>query len=155
MFFTVIINVNDQHQVFLPRVLTGLMNQTYKSFEVIVIVNGETPLRPYDPHELCRQTIPAQVVYRPRSETDGHRERHHALTLAKGMYIVWVSADNLVYPNWLHNHYTNASQNLGAISVVNIQYWRNQVYRGQLPRSLAVGEMDLLNYALPLELACV
>ena len=34
----------------IPRVATGLLNQTFKDFEVIVIVDGETPLSPYDPH---------------------------------------------------------------------------------------------------------
>ena len=153
MFFTVVVNVYDQHQVFLPRVLTGLMNQTYTNFELLVVVDGETPLRPYDPHELCRQTVPARVVYRPRSNTDGHRERHYALSLARGTYITWLNSDNLVYPAWLHHHYTNVSKNIGAISVVNVQYWRNEVYRGTLPQRLAVGEMDLLNFALPLDLA--
>jgi hypothetical protein len=70
MLFTVVINVYDAHQVFLPRVLTGLLNQTFKDFETLVIVDGLVPLRPYDPVELCRQTIAAEVVYRPRSHTD-------------------------------------------------------------------------------------
>lgn len=153
MFFTVVVNVYDAHQVFLPRALTGLLNQACKDFELLVVVDGEEPLAPYDPRELCRQTVPARVVHRPRSRTDGHRERHHALALAGGAYIAWLNADNLVYPDWLLNHYRNVARSPGAVSVVNVQYWRGPLYRGVLPRALAVGELDLLNYALPLDLA--
>jgi glycosyltransferase involved in cell wall biosynthesis len=153
MFFTVVINVYESHQMYLPRALTGLMNQTFKSFELIVVVDGEKPLSPFDPRELCRQTVPGEVVYRSRSNTDGNRERRHALSLARGKYIMWLNSDNLVYPDWLQNHYSNVSQSIGSISVVNIQYWRNDEFRGKLPRSLACGEMDLLNFALPLDLA--
>jgi glycosyltransferase involved in cell wall biosynthesis len=153
MFFTVVINVFDAHLVFLPRVLTGLLNQTFKDFDLLVVVDGEERLHPFDPDALCRQTVPGRVVYRPRSRTDGNRERHFALSLARGEYIVWLNADNLVYPDWLRNHYANAAGKAGAVSVVNIQYWRNEVYRGRLPREIAVGEMDLLNFALPLEAA--
>src|SRR5262249_15422571 len=152
-FFTVVLSVFGPHQAFLPRVLTGLMNQSFKDFELLVIVDGEEPLRPFDPEVLCQQTVPGRVVYRPRSNTDGHRERHHALSLAGGTYITWLNSDNLVYPNWLQNHYANVSDNVGAISIVNVQYWRNDLYRGVLPRTLALGEMDLLNFALPLDLA--
>jgi glycosyltransferase involved in cell wall biosynthesis len=153
MYFSVVITAYEQDQIFLPRAMTGLLNQTFQDFEVIVVVDGEEPLRPYDPHSICQKSLPAQIVYRPRSRTIGFRERHYSLELAKGEYIVWLNVDNLVYPNWLQNHHDNLRDNPGAISVVNIQYWQKQDYWGVLPRRLAYGEMDLLNYALPLELA--
>src|SRR4051794_9736693 len=124
MQFTVVVNVYNAHQVFLPRVLTGLMNQTYKEFELVVVVDGEESLFPYEPGTLCRQLSPATVMYRPRSRTHGNRERNFALSLAAGSHIVWLNADNLVYPDWLQNHTANLKDNPGAISVVNIQYWR-------------------------------
>jgi glycosyltransferase involved in cell wall biosynthesis len=153
VFFTVAITVYDKDQMFLPRAITCLLNQSFQDFEVVVLIDGETPLTPYDPSAVCAKALPAQVVYRPRSRTIGFRERHHALQLAQGDYIVWLNVDNLVYPNWLLNHHTNVCKDRGAISVVNIHYWRLQDYWGVLPRALAHGEMDLLNYALPLELA--
>jgi len=153
MFFTVVINVYPPHQAFLPRALTSLLNQRFSNFELIIIVEGETPLNPYDPRQLCRQTIPARIEYRPSSHTSGNRERNFGLSLAHGRYILWLNADNLVYPDWLENHYANLASNSGAISIVNIQYWRNELFRGKLPIRLACGEMDLLNFALPLELA--
>jgi Glycosyl transferase family 2 len=153
MFFSVVITVYEQDQIFLPRAMTGLMNQSFRDFEVIVIVDGEAPLQPYDPRRVCHKTVPVEIVYRPRSNTIGFRERHHSLGLAKGEYIVWLNVDNLIYPNWLQNHHDNFGESPGAISVVNIQYWLKQDYWGVLPRGLVYGEMDLLNYALPLELA--
>src|SRR5262245_57890572 len=119
MFFSVVINVFDAHQMFLPRALTGLLNQTFRDFELLVVVDGEERLHPFDPVDLCRQTVPGQVIYRPRSHTDGNRERNFALSVARGNYIVWLNADNLVYPDWLRNHYSNAAGQAGAVSVVN------------------------------------
>jgi hypothetical protein len=153
MFFSVVITVYEADQIFLPRVVMGLMSQTFKDFEVIVVVDGEAPLAPYDPQVVFGKTIPATVVYRPRSKTIGFRERHFSLGLAKGRYIVWLNADNGIYPHWLQSHYENAIGTPGAISVVNIHYWLRQNFWGVLPTALAYGHFDLLNYALPLELA--
>jgi hypothetical protein len=102
---------------------------------------------------ICKKTVPGQILYRPRSNTVGFRERNYSLQIAKGEYIAWLNVDNLVYPNWLQNHYDNVQKARGAISVVNIQYWKLQEYWGILPFKLAYGEFDLLNFALPLELA--
>src|SRR5262249_5940011 len=132
---------------------TGLLNQSFRDFETIIVVDGEEPLQLFDPVHVCAGKLTAQVVYRPRSSTIGFRERHYSLQLARGEYIVWLNADNLVYPDWLANHANNVRANPGAISVVNIQYWQRQDYWGVLPKNLAYGELDLLNYALPLELA--
>jgi hypothetical protein len=153
MFFSVVITVWEKDQVFLPRALTGLLNQSCKDFEVIIVVDGDARLAAYDPQHICAKTIPAQVVYLPRSQTIGFRERHHALSLAQGEYITWLNVDNLVYPHWLQTHHDNLRDKPGAISVVNIQYWHLQDYAGVLPRRLALGELDLLSYALPLPLA--
>lgn len=153
MFFSVVVTIYEGDQIFLPRAMTGLLNQTFKHFEVIVIVDGEEPLRPYDPHRVCGKTVPATIAYRRRSNTLGFRERHHALSVAQGQYIAWLNGDNLVYPNWLACHYENVMENPGTISVVNIQYWQKHDYWGVLPTALAFGQIDLLNYALPLDLA--
>jgi hypothetical protein len=153
MLFSVVVTIYEGDQVFLPRAMTGLLNQSFKDFEVIVVVDGEAPLRPYDPHHVCGRTVPARVVYRPRSDTIGFRERHYSLGLARGQYVAWLNGDNLVYPNWLACHRENVTENPGAISVVNVQYWRHHDYRGVLPTALAYGQIDLLNYALPLALA--
>jgi hypothetical protein len=153
VLFSVVITVYEKDQVFLPRALTGLMNQSFRDFETFVVVDGEEPLAPYEPHALCQKTVPVQVVYLPRSSTIGFRERHHSLGLARGEYIAWLNADNLVYPSWLECHYGNVREAPGAVSVVNIHYWQRHDFWGVLPRALAYGELDLLNYALPLGLA--
>jgi len=153
MFFSVVITVCARDQIFLPRALTCLLNQSFKDFEVLVVVDGEAPLDPYDPRRLCAETVPARVVYWPRSSTIGFRERHHSLQLVQGEYVAWLNVDNLAYPHWLQCHHDNVRDAPGAVSVVNIQYWQRQRYWGVLPRKLAYGEMDLLNYALPRALA--
>jgi hypothetical protein len=153
VFFSVVITVYEKDQVFLPRAMTCLLNQTFQDFEVIVVVDGEGPLSPYDPGHVCGATVPAEVAYRPPSGTIGFRERNYALRLVGGEYVAWLNVDNLVYPNWLANHRENVRDAPGAISVVNIQYWQLRDYWGVLPRALAYGELDLLNYALPAALA--
>src|ERR1700722_14461406 len=117
MFFSVVITVYEGDQVFRPRALTGLLNQPFKDFQLIVVVDDETPLE-YNPQAICGQTIPANVVYRPRSMTTGFRERHHGLSLAQGKYVAWLNVDNLVYPHWLQCHFENTLGTPGAVSVV-------------------------------------
>lgn len=153
MFFTVVITVYATDQVFLPRALTCLRAQQFQDFEVIVVVDGDEPLHPYEPERLCKGFLPARVVYRPRSRTTGFRERYHGLGLAQGRYIAWLNVDNLVFPDWLARHHTNAIRQPGAVSVVHIHYWHLAEYWGVFPRELAYGQMDLLNYAVPVELA--
>src|SRR5262245_1874143 len=153
MFFSVVITVQQKDQIFLPRAATCLLNQSFQDFEVLIMVDGETPLSEYDPHQICAKTIPAQVMYLPRSNTVGFRERNRSLQLAKGEYVAWLNVDNLVYPHWLQYHHENLLTSPGAVSVVNIQYWQRANYWGILPRALAYGEFDLLNFALPLALA--
>src|SRR5262245_60419271 len=53
MFFSVVITVYERDQVFLPRALTGLLNQSCRDFELIIVVDGEEPLAPYEPHLIC------------------------------------------------------------------------------------------------------
>ena len=153
MLFSVVVTVHEADQIFLPRAMTGLLNQSFRDFEVIVVVDGEEPLRPYDPLHVCGKTVPARVEYRPRSGTLGFRERRFGLSLARGDYVAWLNGDNLVYPNWLACHAENLAGAPGAISVVNAQYWHREDYRGVLPTGLAYGHIDLLNYVLPRELA--
>src|SRR5438270_93409 len=107
MFFSVVITVCEQDQIFLPRAMTCLLNQSFSDFEILIVVDGEAPLSPYDPHKICSKTLPAQIAYRPRSNTIGFRERHYSLGLARGLYVAWLNVDNLVYPNWLQNHRDN------------------------------------------------
>jgi len=153
VFFSVVITVHEQDQIFLPRAVTCLLNQSFRDFEVIVVVDGDDRLAPYDPDLICRKTLPARVVYRPRSRTIGFRERNYSLRLVEGEYVAWLNVDNLVYPNWLQSHHDNLREAPGAVSVVNVQYWQRQDYWGVLPRTLAYGHLDLLNYAVPVELA--
>src|SRR5437016_4721939 len=108
MFCSVVVTVYAGDQVFLPRAATNVMCQTFRGFEVIVVVDGDEPLSPYDPQVVFGNTVPATVVYRPRSSTIGFRERHHALGLARGEYVAWLNVDNLVYPHWLRCHHENA-----------------------------------------------
>jgi glycosyltransferase involved in cell wall biosynthesis len=153
MQFSVVITVFERDQIFLPRAVSCLMNQTFRDFEVVVVVDGDTPLEQYEPNRIFGGKLPVRVVYLPRSSTIGFRERHHSLELVHGEYVAWLNVDNLVYPNWLQNHFTNIRDCRGSISVVNIQYWLKHDYWGVLPKALAYGELDLLNFALPTALA--
>lgn len=89
------------------------MNQSFKDFEVVVVANGEEPLRAYDPLRVRGRTIPARVACRPRSGTIGFRERHHSLGLANGRYVAWLNCDNLGYPDWLRCHHENVAEHPG------------------------------------------
>jgi hypothetical protein len=153
MTFSVAVSVHAKDQIFLPRAFTGLMNQTFRDFEVIVVVGGEEPLTRYEPAATSQRVIETRVFHFPHSDPKGNRNRYRVMSLARGEYLVWLNVDNLVYPSWLENHASNIRCAPGAISLVNIQYWHLHEYWGVLPCALSCGSVDLLNYAVPRELA--
>src|ERR1044071_5287294 len=123
MRFSVVISMFDGDRRFLPRALTGLLNQRFRDFELLVVVDGECRLADYDPEGACGSVLPTKVVRVPHNGMWGFRGRHLTLPMAGGQYVAWLNVDNLVYPNWLLNHFNNVLRQPGAISVVNIQYW--------------------------------
>lgn len=132
------------------KVLQCLHQQTYKDYEVI-------PVLKLDEDEANRLHLSdwfdgiANTVYimPPLGDsTGGNAQRRMGLKHATGEYICWVSADNLLYPDFVEQH----SKCNSDVSIVNIDYWKDTRW-GVLPRKLAVSNVDLLNFAMRRSLA--
>lgn len=153
--FSIIITVCDQDFKHLPHCIQCLMNQTYKEFEVIVMVDGHE--LPYNVQEIIKH-VNGKVIYTDKANDCGYTQRRMGLICANGEYLIWLNADNLVYPTFMQTHkdnivYAIASDSMPPISVVNIHYWLKDHYWGVLPRELSCGNFDLLNYCLPKHVA--
>lgn len=156
MTFSVVVSGYWADQHYLQHAIHGLMRQNFKDFEVIVTIRlkeGMVRLA----HDNVRNTIPCNWLYTDHdhsfSKGQGNRERSLALRQAMGSYVTWLSIDNLVYPNWLSCHFENFQKNPDLMSFVNIDYFRHGHYYGKLPTSIAYSGVDLLNLALPTDLA--
>lgn len=154
---TVVITVCEKDHTHLPHCIQSLMNQTNRNFETIVMIDGYA--LSYDPvpmtMRLCEMSgTVGTTVFTVKQDTCGYAQRSHALIdHVRGSHLLWLNADNLVYPRFIETHYDNINKNPDAISVVNIHYWLKDHYWGVLPRAFLCGNLDLLNYCLPTELA--
>lgn len=154
MLFTIAVNAYENDIKMLPHALNGITHQIFRDWEVIVTVKcADKTLLPFDVGLQCRH-LPARVIYCSPNGLFGNPERHIALQNAKGKFITWLSADNVVYADWLLNHWANFAGNMSGISLVNIHYWRPEFgLASVLPKVLTRGYVDLLNFALPVGLA--
>jgi glycosyltransferase involved in cell wall biosynthesis len=146
---SIIVTTYDGDFKFLPHCINGLMHQECKEFEVLVIGKNLTLAQVANVAKpVCKKE---QIIVTPNTDYWGNPERYIGLNKAKGRYITWLSADNLVYPNYVKNHLTNFN-GLDCISIINTDHWKDG-YWGVLPTRLQLGSMDMLNFALPTKLA--
>lgn len=127
----------------IPAVLECLRAQTDKNYELIPVIKGTPPPAKWFAG-VCEQVYTTEP-----NPTMGNFERRHGLICATGDKVCWVSADNLLFPDFVEQH--NRCRN--QISIVNTHYWNAEGYCGVFPRELALCSVDLLNFALDRELA--
>jgi hypothetical protein len=133
-----------------------MRNQTFKDFELIFMFHSRTKEEfptAYVDQWMAEFQVPWSLHCRIDDTFWGNTERGLALQLAKGKYITWFSGDNLAYPNWLACHIENFANEKTEVSLVNIDYWRFGKYKGIMPTALKYGEVDLMNFALSVNLA--
>lgn len=98
MKFSVIVSAYAGDLHLLARCLFGVAAQEYRDFETIVTIKAD-PVAFNDATRRCLGITPVVDFIRcDNNDTLGHRERAVGLAIAKGEYVVWLSADNLVLP---------------------------------------------------------
>lgn len=145
----------------LPRAVACVMQQDYPHWELILAVDGPAPTQEYSPRQMVHQLhrlLPkkrVELLELPRSPGCwGNVGRHEALRHARGDYVCWVNHDNLITARYLSAHVENIREAAGpCVSVVDIEWWQNDRYRGRLPQAWRSGKIDLLCYAIPLTTA--
>lgn len=157
--FSLIMTVYDTLH-FLPRALACVQLQDHPQWELLVVLDGPARDDRYSPSRLLdslRRRLPKRRLECwevPRAEGRfGNAARHFALQHAAGDYVCWINHDNLVFPNYLSAHAANVSKTPGCVSVVDVDFWKDERYHGRYPRALSRSRIDLLNFAVPLTAA--
>jgi hypothetical protein len=148
----------------LARALYCLRQQTYANFEVVPIFDQE----PDKQAEFCYEQFRAMVgdtmelrdiVLLPGNRRDhGNGARHEAMNYCHKDYVLWYGHDCLIDKDFLQTHADQIADDW-CISVVSQAHFSPYFHqdgwltlKGDLPLSddLRMGELDLLNFALPL-----
>lgn len=130
----------------------ALRRQTCRDFEVIAVVKGSG----FDPYpSLSSIGAPIGFRYSPDNDTMGDRERQLGLWYCERPWVAFLSADNLVYPDFVARHVKQLAYRTCCVSVVNIDYYRDGRFDGVYPKQaeIAKEKIDLTNFALPTEVA--
>jgi len=157
--FSIVMTVHETW-FHLPRALSAVLQQTCPDWELILVSDGAVESSEYAPVKLFQQIRRHHphadlqfLEIEPAPGCFGNRARHRGMHQAKGDYICWVNHDNLIHPDYLETHLLNFVQSPYCLSVVDIELWKDHVYRGRFPQSLRRSRIDLLNIALPLKTA--
>lgn len=130
------------------KVVQCLHNQTCKDFELIPVFRGCQRAHKWVSGFSSRIYLTGDNA----AEFKGNAEMAVGTRLATGAYVCWVSADNLLYPNFVAEHMRNMLTGR-AVSIVNTDYWSREHYCGVFPQGLEFQKVDKLNFALSTPLA--
>ena len=157
--FSIIMTVFEPFDL-LPRAITSVCRQEYESWELLLVVDGSAPDGAFDPRKIVEQMQSAfprnriELWTLPRAAgCYGNVGRNFALQHATGDYVCWVNHDNLISPRYLAAHCENIRKTPGCLSIVDIDLWEQDQYRGLFPQKIARSRIDLLCFAVPLETA--
>lgn len=154
MFFSVVISTYEPHNHFIARVLFMLAQQTCRDFEALIVQDGKdaSPLESYARQVQAHYDLNVSVS-RLLPSPFGNETRRFGAQMARGDYVVWLSADNLILPNYLQQHADNIAAQPGCVSVVNVDWWQKGKFGGTMPTGLGHGEVDLLCWSCPAAIA--
>jgi glycosyltransferase involved in cell wall biosynthesis len=153
----------------LSRALYCLSQQTYAFFEVITVFDGEDPVAKLIYEQFCNKKQDARFkpVISPPRDADaayGNAIRRTAMDYCCNDYIIWYSHDCLIDKDYLQTHadQIDGDQCISIVSQEHFTWWDHPqgwtLYREGLPctadpAALRMGQIDLLNFALPTDVA--
>lgn len=157
--FSIVMTVFEPWE-FLPRGLACVMQQAWSDWELLLVVDGPSPegrFSPWRAADQIRRACPGrriELFELPRAEGCwGNASRRYGLQQATGEYVCWVNHDNLIAPRYLAAHAENITKTPRCVSVVDIDLWQHDRYQGRYPRALRRSRIDLLNFAVPRDVA--
>ncbi|MGC5325152.1 glycosyltransferase family 2 protein [Brevibacillus sp. SYSU BS000544] len=100
----IVMPVYKQHPVFLQKAIRSILNQKYRYFKLVIVIDGTTPN--------VVKTVRRVAQRDPRVEVIAYRKNQGtAYALNRGFgrfqnnpgiqYVTWVSSDNVYYPSFL------------------------------------------------------
>lgn len=99
-FFSIIIPVYNGEK-YIEFCLNSIISQTLKDWELILIDDGSTDKTP----ELLHKYVNKNIYLISKSNEGVSVARNKGLDIAKGEYILFVDADDILYPNALSTLY--------------------------------------------------
>lgn len=151
--FSIAITVWRQEHL-LARALQSVLRQIEDWWEILVLSDG----RSWEARQIVRHFgNEPRIRYRRvrrRRKAHGNHLRRLALEETTGSHLVILGHDCLLYPGYLAAHRCNLDGDREGLSVVPVDYWRETVPDGVMPRhpdlaTVGEGEIDLLCLALP------
>jgi glycosyltransferase involved in cell wall biosynthesis len=155
MKFTIVMTMFGSSVDLFMRSLQCVLNQTHRNWELLIIRDGPGTTRVEELLQNFRDRD-IKFISLPAAEGCwGNVSRRHGVEIATGDYVCWLGHDNTIYPNYLSDHATNIHYNPRCISLVHIEYWNDlHNYVGVFPnKNIGYAEVDLLNFAMPIDIA--
>ncbi len=158
MKFSVVMSVWEPWELF-EHALACVMLQTHINWEIIIVSDGHPPESVFHIVRLARKKLKGfnvmEFITTDRAEGCwGNPARRMGMEAARGDYVCWVNHDNIIFPNYLAAHADNFARERACVSVVPIMLRANQREIGLLPkRPVRISHIDLMNFALPLDVA--
>ncbi|GMN90260.1 glycosyltransferase family 2 protein [Francisella sciaenopsi] len=108
-------NVQD----YLVRCLESVINQTYKSLEIILVNDGSTD----NSLEICQQYInkDSRIILINKKNGGLSSARNAGLDIYKGKYITFIDSDDWVALDYINTLYQNIIDNNADISIVGFE----------------------------------
>lgn len=103
-FFSIIIPAYNAN-AFLPNALESICSQEYPNFEILLINDGSTD----NTEDICRHyaRLDKRISLISKNNEGVSIARNRGLDIAKGEYILFIDADDILYPNALSALYNS------------------------------------------------
>jgi glycosyltransferase involved in cell wall biosynthesis len=108
LFFSIIIPTYNRAQ-FIPATLASVLQQTFPSFEVIVVDDGGTD----NTRQLVEGLGSDKVLYFKKQNGERGAARNFGIQKASGQYISFLDSDDQLYPDHLQEAYNRLSREPG------------------------------------------
>ena len=115
MLVSVVVPIFNKEQ-YLERVITSLINQTYKEIEIILIDDGSKD----NSKSICERFSrkDARIILHSQENTGVSQARNKGVEIAKGKYITFVDADDYVKEDFIKEMLKNKEKD----NIVNINW---------------------------------
>lgn len=105
IFFSIIIPTYNRANL-IANTLESALNQTFESYEIIVIDDGGTD----DTHNIIGHFNHSKINYFKKENAERGAARNFGILRAKGEYITFLDSDDFLYPDYLDNAYETISK---------------------------------------------
>ncbi|MBI5328024.1 MAG: glycosyltransferase family 2 protein [Deltaproteobacteria bacterium] len=121
----VIVNWNGKR--FLEKNLSSIFNQTYRTFEVILVDNGSSD----GSVEFVAENFPKTIIIKNKENTGFAAANNQGIKIAKGNYVATLNNDTELDKDWLKNLASAA-----ASSDVHVGMWAPKILSLQDPKRI-------------------